>query len=251
VKIIVCAKRVVDTETRVKIRPDGRGLDLSGVQWILAPYDEIALEKAIQLRDAAGPGQGSVTLLLVGPAEAAKELRSGLAMGADAALHVVAEPPADPAQTAEMLAAALKGRAFDLVLLGKQATDEDDAAVGPLLASALGLPCVTWVDAIERDGARVKVRREIDGEGEVLSVPLPCVLTAQKGLAEPRLPGLKGIMAAKKKPLETLTPAGVAARTEVLALALPAARGGLTKIEPTPEGMRTLLTALRNDRKVL
>src|SRR5262245_22624593 len=93
VKIIVCVKRVVDTETRVKIRPDGRSLDATGVQWILAPYDEIALEKAIQLRDAAG--QGSVTLLTVGPADAAKELRSGLAMGADAALHVVAEPPTD------------------------------------------------------------------------------------------------------------------------------------------------------------
>jgi electron transfer flavoprotein beta subunit len=248
-KIIVCAKRVVDTETRVKIRPDGRGLDAGGVQWILAPYDEIALEKALQLRDAAGPG--SVTMLMVGPAEAAKELRGGLAMGADAALHVVAEPPTDPAATADLLAAALKGREFDLVLLGKQATDEDDAAVGPLLASALGLPCVTWVDAIERDGARLKVRREIDGEGEVLGVPMPCVLTAQKGLAEPRLPGLKGIMAAKKKPLETLTPAAATARTEVLALALPAARGGLTKIDPTPEGMRALLTALRNDRKVL
>jgi electron transfer flavoprotein beta subunit len=249
VKIIVCAKRVVDTETRVKIRPDGRGLDASGVQWILAPYDEIALEKAIQLRD--GAGQGSVTLLTVGPADAAKELRSGLAMGADAALHVVAEPPTDPAATADMLAAALQGRPFDLVLLGKQATDEDDAAVGPLLAAALGLPCVTWVDAIERDGARLKVRREIDGEGEVLAVPMPCVLTAQKGLAEPRLPGLKGIMAAKKKPLETLTPAVAAPRTEVLSLALPPARGGLTKIEPTPEGMRKLLTALRHERKVL
>jgi electron transfer flavoprotein beta subunit len=249
VKIIVCAKRVVDTETRVKIRPDGRTLDTTGVQWILAPYDEIALEKAIQLRDAAG--QGTVTLLTVGPADAAKELRSGLAMGADAALHVVAEPPTDPAATADMLAAALKDRPFDLVLLGKQATDEDDAAVGPLLAAALGLPCVTWVDAIERDGERLKVRREIDGEGEVLAVPMPCVLTAQKGLAEPRLPGLKGIMAAKKKPLETLAPAAATPRAEVLSLTLPPARGGLTKIEPTPEGMRRLLTALRHERKVL
>jgi electron transfer flavoprotein beta subunit len=249
VKIVVCIKRVVDTETRVKVQADGRTLDTSGVQWIVAPYDEIALEKALQLRDAAG--QGSVTALTVGPAEATKELRTALAMGADAALHVVAVPPTDPQAAAGLLAAALEGRAFDLVLLGKQATDEDDAAVGPLLAARLGLPCVTWVDAIERDGAGLKVRREIDGESEVLGVPLPCVLTAQKGLAEPRLPGLKGIMASKKKPLETLTPASVAPKTEVLALGLPPARGGLTKIEPTPAGLKALLTALRHERKVL
>ena len=248
-KIVVCLKRVVDTETRVKVQADGRTLDASGVLWIVAPYDEIALEKALQLRDAAG--QGQVTALTVGPAEATKELRTALAMGADAALHVVAEPPTDPQATAGLLAGAIEGRGFDLVLLGKQATDEDDAAVGPLLAARLNLPCVTWVDAIERDGAGLKVRREIDGEGEVLSVPLPCVLTAQKGLAEPRLPGLKGIMAAKKKPLETLASAPAKPQTEVVALGLPPARGGLTKVEPTPEGLKGLLTALRHERKVL
>jgi electron transfer flavoprotein beta subunit len=123
--------------------------------------------------------------------------------------------------------------------------------VGPLLAALLDLPCVAWVHAIERDGAGLKVKREIDGETETLSVPLPCLLTAQKGLAEPRLPGLKGIMAAKKKPLETLAVPVAEGRSEVLALTLPPARGGLTRIEPTPEGMRTLLLALRNDRKVL
>jgi electron transfer flavoprotein beta subunit len=172
-------------------------------------------------------------------------------MGADAAWHVVAEPPTDPWATAATLAEALKGKAFDLLLLGKQATDEDDAAVGPLLAALLDLPCVAFVTAIEKDAAGLQVRREVDGEAEVLGVPLPCVLTAQKGLAEPRLPGLKGIMAAKKKPLETLAVALAPGRSEVARLALPPARGGLTKIDPTPEGMRGLLTALRNERKVL
>jgi electron transfer flavoprotein beta subunit len=248
-RIIVCVKRVVDTETRVKVAADGKSLDASGVQFIVAPYDEIAVEKALQLRDQAG--QGSVTVLTLGPADASKELRTALAMGADAALHVVTEPPTDPWATAQTLAAALKGRDFDLVLLGKQATDEDDAAVGPLLAALLDLPCVGWVSAIEKDGAGLKVRREIDGEAEVLGVPMPCVLTAQKGLAEPRLPGLKGIMAAKKKPLEALAVPVAAARSEVVALTLPPARGGLTRIEATAEGMRTLLRALRDERKVL
>ncbi len=248
-KIIVCVKRVVDTETRVKVAADGRSPDLGGAQWILAPYDEIALEKALQLRDQAG--QGSVTVLCLGPADATKELRGALAMGADAALHVVGEPPADPVATAQTLEAALAGRPFDLLLLGKQATDEDDAAVGPLLAARLGLPCVTFVDAVERQGPGLAVRREVDGEVEHLRVPLPCVLTAQKGLAEPRLPGLKGIMAAKKKPLEVVAVPTAPARSEVLGLSLPAARGALTRIEPTPDGMRRLLEALRHERKVL
>ena len=251
-KIVVCAKRVVDTETRVKLQPDGRTLDASGVQWIVAPYDEIAIEKALQLRDADPQGgASSVTVLTIGPAEASKELRTALAMGADAALHVVAEPPTDPAATARTLAGALAGRAFDLLLLGKQATDEDDAAVGPYLAALLGLPCVTFVDRIEPDGGGLKVRREVDGEAEHLRVPMPCVLTAQKGLAEPRLPGLKGIMASKKKPLEVLAQPLAEALTQVSALSLPPARGGLTRIEPTPAGMQQLLTALRNERKVL
>jgi electron transfer flavoprotein beta subunit len=248
-RIIVCVKRVVDTETRVKVAADGKSLDAQGVQYILAPYDEIAVEKALQLRDQAG--QGSVTVLTIGPADASKELRAALAMGADAALHVVAEPPTDPWATAQTLASALKDRPFDLLLLGKQATDEDDAAVGPLLAALLDLPCVGWVGSIERDGPGLLVRREVDGEAEVLAVGLPCVLTAQKGLAEPRLPGLKGIMAAKKKPLETLAVPLAPARSEVQRLSLPPARGGLTRIDPTPEGMRALLTALRNERKVL
>jgi electron transfer flavoprotein beta subunit len=115
-RILVCVKRVVDTEMRVKVQADGRRLDVTGVQHILAPYDEIALEKALQLKEAAG--QGDVTVLTVGPAEATKELRTALAMGADAALHVVAEPPADPWAAARTLAAAVKGRSFDLILLG-------------------------------------------------------------------------------------------------------------------------------------
>jgi electron transfer flavoprotein beta subunit len=248
-QILVCLKRVVDTETRVRVQADGRTLDAGGVQHIVAPYDEIALEKALRLKEASG--QGAVTVLTLGPADATKELRTALAMGADAALHVVAEAPTDPWATAQTLAAAIGARTFDLILLGKQATDEDDAAVGPLLAALLDRPCVAWVHAIEPDGAGLLVRREIDGETEVLHVPLPCVLTAQKGLAEPRLPGLKGIMAAKKKPLETVAVPVAPGRSEVLAMALPPARGGLTRIEATPEGMRTLLAALRNDRKVL
>ena len=250
--IIVCIKRVPDTEARVKIAGDGKTLDPSGVQFIMAPYDEIAVEKALQLKEAAGAG--TVTVVTVGPAEATKELRTALAMGADAAVHATTTDttaPTDAMATAKALQGVIAGRAFDLVLCGRQATDVDDAAVGAMLASLLGLPCVTLVSSVEVDGSTVKVSREIEGEKELLEVSTPCVLTAQKNLADPRYPGLKGIMAAKKKPLESVEAPAAESVSQVRSLALPPARSEVTFIEPTAEGMQTLLTALRNDKKVL
>lgn len=249
-KIIVCVKRVVDTETRVKIAPDGASIDLGGVQFITAPYDEMAVEKAIQLRDAAG--EGSVTVVTVGPAAATKELRTALAMGADEAVHAVVEDRLGPNATAAALKQVIDGRAYDMILCGKQATDEDDAAVGPLLAAALDLPCVAFVHGLDVEGSTAVAAREIDGQTERLEVDLPAVFTAQKGLAEARYPGLKGIMAAKKKPLETVEVAvDGSSKSSVRSLELPAARDAMVTIDPTPEGMQSLLTALRNDKKVL
>ena len=248
--VTVCLKRVPDTETKVKIASDGRSLDVSGVQWILAPYDEIAVEKALQLRDAAGGG--SVTVVTVGPAEASKELRTALAMGADRAVHVVAPSfGGDASSTAKALADAVRGTKFDLVLCGRQAPAEDDAAGGPMLAELLDLPGVTLAVVGAVSGRTAEVKREIEGEVEVLEVDLPAVLTAQKGLAEPRYPGLKGIMAAKKKPLEEKPFAGPTSKTEVRSLALPAARAACRKFPATPEGARALLQALRAERGVL
>ena len=249
-KIIVCVKRVVDTETRVKIAPDGSSIDLGGVQFITAPYDEMAVEKAIQLRDAAG--EGTVTVITVGPAAATKELRTALAMGADEAVHAVVEDRLGPNATADALKQVISGREYDMILCGKQATDEDDAAVGPLLAAALDLPCVAFVHGLEVEGSAAVAEREIDGQTERLDVDLPAVFTAQKGLAEARYPGLKGIMAAKKKPLETVEVSTAdSTRSQIRTLELPPARDAMVSIEPTPEGMQSLLTALRNDKKVL
>ena len=248
--IIVCIKRVPDTEARVKIAGDGKTLDPSGVQFIMAPYDEIAVEKALQLKEASG--EGTVTVVTVGPAEATKELRTALAMGADAAVHATTSAPMpDAMATAKALHGVLDGRACDLVLCGRQATDVDDAAVGVMLAALLDLPCVTLVSTVDVDGSTVKVSREIEGETEILEISTPCVLTAQKNLADPRYPGLKGIMAAKKKPLESTEAAAPESTSEVHSLSLPPARSEVTFIEPTADGMQTLLTALRNDKKVL
>jgi electron transfer flavoprotein beta subunit len=249
-KIAVLVKRVPDTETRVKVGADGRSLDPSGVQQVVAPYDEMALEKAVRLREAGQATQ--VTAVTAGPAEASKELRTALAMGADDALHLTVPEAGDGAATAALLAGALRDRGYDLVLCGKQATDTDDASVGPMLAALLGVPCVAFAFELEPAGpGKIRVKREVDGETEVLEVDLPAVVTAQKGLAEARFPGLKGIMAAKKKPLETVAAAPPASRSRTTALRLPPPRAGLTKIDATPEGMRRLLTALRNEKKVL
>jgi electron transfer flavoprotein beta subunit len=248
--LVVCLKRVPDTETKVKIAPDGRGIDPAGVQWIMAPYDEIAVEKALQLRDASGGGK--VTVVSAGPADASKELRTALAMGADEAVLVTAPQGAgDAAATAKALADAVRGIPFDLLLCGKQATDDDDAAVGPMVAAHLGVPCVAFATSIEVAGKVATVRREIDGEVEVLEVDLPAVVTAQKGLAEPRLPGLKGIMAAKKKPLVEKPLAAAPSPTEVRALGLPPGRQACVKVPATREGVQQLLRALRNERGVL
>ena len=248
--ITVFAKRVPDTETKVKVAADGKSLDLSAAQWIMAPYDEIAVEKALQLRDAAGGG--AVPVVTAGPAEAGKELRTALAMGADSAIHVVAPAGAgDAATTARVLADAVRGTKYDVLFCGKQATDEDDAAVGPMIAALLDVPCVAFVTSIEVAAGKATVKREIDGEVEVLEVTLPALFTAQKGLAEARLPGLKGIMAAKKKPLVEKPLSGAASATEVRALATPAARAACVKIPATADGIKTLLNALRSERGVL
>lgn len=247
-KFLVCMKRVIDTETRIKIAADGRSIDASGVTYIIAPYDEMAVEKALQLRDASS---GEVVVATIGPAEATKELRTALAMGADRALHVVADGVLDAGATAEILAGLVKKEQPDIVLLGKQATDDDDAAVGPMLAALLDWPCVAFIDGLDVDGSSAVVRRELEGEVERLRVALPAVFTAQKGLAEPRYPGLKGIMAAKKKPLESMALPETASRTVVRSLALPPAREAMVSIPPTAEGMRTLLETLRVQKKVL
>jgi electron transfer flavoprotein beta subunit len=253
--VVVCVKRVPDTETKVRVAPDGKSLDPSGVQWIMAPYDEMAVEKALRLRD--GGGGGTVTVVTVGPPEASKELRTALAMGADKAVHVTAPGGAgDALSTAKALAAVIRALPFDLVLCGKQATDEDDAAVGPMLAALLDVPCVAFAVGIEVAGKTATVRREVEGELEVLEVALPAVATAQKGLAEARLPGLKGIMAAKKKPLEekplaSVLPGGPAPKTETRSLSLPPARAACRKFPATPEGVKALFQTLRTERGVL
>lgn len=204
--ILVCIKHVPDTETRVKVTPDGMSLDLAGANYVVNPYDEFAVEAALQLKEAKG--EGEVTLLTVGGDEAVKSLRQGLAMGADKAVLCKNDDfeKSDPRAVAEMLCAAIKKHDFGLVLFGKHGVGGDNQQVGSLVATLLDVPVITVVTKLEPQDGSVVCEREIEGGAEVVKAPLPAVITCQKGLNEPRYPSLKGIMAAKKKEITTFTP---------------------------------------------
>jgi electron transfer flavoprotein beta subunit len=247
---VVCVKQVADTETRVKVAGDGRSLDPAGVTWILNPYDEFALEQALRVREAQGSGE--VVVVSLGGPGVQTTLRSALAMGADRGIHLHGDaPPSDPLQVARALAGAIQGLGADLVWLGKQAVDGDAAQVGPMLATLLDRPCVTAIASFALDGTRARVEREIEGGREVVEVDLPAVFTADKGLNEPRYASLKGIMAAKKKPIEESTVTPGAPVLEVLGLTLPPARSAGRIVGQGVEGVAELVRVLRHEAKVI
>ncbi|MGH7700486.1 MAG: electron transfer flavoprotein subunit beta/FixA family protein [Gemmatimonadales bacterium] len=249
-KIAVCIKRVPDTETRVKVASDGKSLDEAGVKFILNPYDEFAVEEALRRREQAGAGE--VAIVCLGPAAAQETIRTALAMGADRGVLLQADRiPADGLEVAKALAAELRHGGWDLILFGKLAVDDYHHQVGPMVAELLGLPCVTAVAHLDIAGATGVAEREIEGGIEVVEFPLPAVLTAEKGLNEPRLPALKGIMAAKKKPLETKPVSLPAGGIEVLAMTPPPRRQEGKIVGEGAAAVSELIRALRDEAKVL
>jgi len=247
---VVCVKQVADTETRVKVAADGATLDPAGVTWILNPYDEFAVEQALRVREKLGAGE-VVAISLGGPG-AQTTLRGVLAMGADRAIHLQWDGPApDALGVARALKPEIEALNPDLVWLGKQSVDDDAAQVGPMLAELLGLPCASAIATFEIEGGRATVEREIEGGREVIEVELPAVLSTDKGLNEPRYASLKGIMAAKKKPIETRPAAVGAAALEVIALTLPPARAGGRIVGQGIEAVPELVRLLREEAKVI
>ncbi|HYT04280.1 MAG TPA: electron transfer flavoprotein subunit beta/FixA family protein [Gemmatimonadales bacterium] len=249
-KIAVCVKRVPDSETRVKIAPDGKSLDAAGVKFILNPYDEFAVEEALQRKEQAGAGE--VVVIALGPAAAQETIRTALAMGADRGVLLQADKiPADGLEVAKALAAELKDGGYDLILFGKMAIDDYNHQVGPMVAELLGLPCVTTVAHLEIQGGRGTAEREIEGGVEVVEFPLPAVLTADKGLNEPRYPALKGIMAAKKKPLDVKPIALGVGGLEIVAMTLPPERKEGRIVGEGAAAVPELVRLLREEAKVL
>ena len=258
-KIAVCIKQVPDTETRIRVAPDGKGVLETDVNWVVSPYDEFAIEEALRIKEKQGGGE--VVLLTVGPDRAQTALRSGLAMGADAAVHLK-DPlfeAADAAGVARALAAAIKTLSADLVFTGQLGVGGDNAQVPGLLAEFLDLPQVTMAVKIELAEGKATVDREIEGAHETWETSLPAVISAQKGLNEPRYASLKGIMAAKKKTIETkdaaslgLAAADLAPRTKVVGLELPPSRAAVQMIQGDVDTqVKELLRVLREEAKVL
>jgi electron transfer flavoprotein beta subunit len=250
---VVCIKQVADTETRVKVAADGRTLDPAGVTWILNPYDEFALEQALRIREAEGSGE--VVVISLGGSGAQTTIRNALALGADRAVHLKTDAvQPDSLQVARALAAELQTpplQPAQLLWFGKQAVDDDAAQVGPMVAELLGHPCVTVVAAIELQGGQAVVEREVEGGREVVELTLPAVLAAEKGLNEPRYASLKGIMAAKRKPLEekpvTLGPPAL----ELVSLAPPPTRAPGRIVGQGVGAVPELVRVLREEAKVI
>ena len=257
--VIVCMKQVPDTETRIRLSGDARWIEESGVTFIISPYDEYAVEEAIRIREAQG---GDVLVIGAGPERMAQALRTCLAMGADRAVHIKDDgiERADSLTIARALAAVVSGIPHDIILTGKYGVGTDNGQVGAMLAGLLDIPHVTGVTKIEHGDRKVTARREIEGAVEFVEASLPAVLTAEKGLNEPRYPSLKGIMAAKKKPIETrdLASLGLALpapgseplRTVRLEMPPPRQEGKVYKGD-TAESAREVVRLLREEAKVI
>lgn len=248
-RLIVCLKRVPDTETRIRVDSTGARIDATGVKYIISPYDEYALELALRAKEAAG--RGEVGLITFGDASAQEVLRKGLAMGADTALLLTGEPEMDGLATAKTLAAELGGSDAPLILFGVKAADDDQQQVGPMFATLTRRPCVTGVASFTIAGDKAICHREVEGGSEVVEVELPAVLTITKGPHEPRLASLKGIMAAKKKPLEVKPVKPGAGAIEVLALTLPPERKEGKIVGEGAGAVAELVRLLREEAKVL
>jgi electron transfer flavoprotein beta subunit len=202
-KILVCVKRVVDYNVRVRVKPDGSGVVTEGVKMSINPFDEIALEEALRIKERGEADE--VIVMSIGPADAQQQLRTGLAMGADRAILVQTDEPVEPLSAARAMLVTIEKEQPGLVLLGKQAIDDDNSQTGQMLAALWGRPQATFASKLVLNGDTATVTREVDAGLEVVSVDLPAVVTVDLRMNEPRYVKLPDIMKAKRKPLETLT----------------------------------------------
>jgi electron transfer flavoprotein beta subunit len=248
-KIAVCIKRVPDMEMRFSLSGDRKSIDQAGLKYEMGDFDGYALEVALQLAEKHG---GEVTVISVGPDGAQETLRKGLAMGAARAVQLKADHvPFDGLAVARVLAAELTGGGYDLILFGRVATDTGNGTVGPMTAELLDLPCVTSISHLEIAETEGTAQRELEGSAETMRFPLPAVLTIDEGIARPRLASLKGIMAAKKKPLDVKPAQLGVARLVVESMALPPDRPPGRIVGEGVEAVTELLRVLQTEAKVL
>ncbi|MEZ0311689.1 MAG: EtfB protein [Myxococcota bacterium] len=263
-KVLVTVKRVEDYEVKIKVKPDGSGIVTDQMKYVVNPFDEIAVEEALRVRDASGSGE--VVVATIGVADAQQQLRTALAMGADRGVHVLADGAVDPMMAAKAFKKVIEAEKPDLVILGKQAVDDDQGQVGAMLAELLGWGQGTFAskeESLESDAEKSKqpalkiangrcdVVREVDGGLETLSLAMPCIITTELRLNLPRYASLPGIMKAKKKPVQEMKLAELvqdaSARVKVVKLEPPKERKAGIKV---PD-VATLFDKLHNEAKVI
>lgn len=247
-KIAVCVSQVPDTTTKVKVGPDGKTIDPAGVTYIINPYDEFAVEAALQLKEKNG---GETVVISVGKDSNKEAIKKAYAMGIEKGILVKTDAEMDSYTVARNLADILKDINADIVLFGKQSIDYDDMQVGNITAEMLSIPSISVVVSLSVEGSKVVCEREIEGGKEIVEAALPVAISAQRGLNNPRYPNLKGIMAAKSKPIEERQPTYTENKTEVLGMSLPKSKpkGKIvgTDVSAVPE----LVKLLREEAKVI
>ncbi len=270
-RILTVIKQVPDSNATIRIAGDGKGIETTGLKLVMNPFDEFAVEQAVQLREKGLPVE-EIVALTIGTEKASEIMRTALAMGADRGIHLSDQAfvSHDELYLAEVLSLAIKQQPqrFDLIITGKQAIDMDAGEIGPGLAEYLRIPHIGAIVGLEIEGAGaagstrfagVKVRRRVEGAEEVVECPLPILLTCEKGLVEPRYPSLPNLMKAKKKPVETINRGALhgfanidSPGSELLSLTPPPVRGACQFVEGEPQEMaRELVRLLREDAKVI
>ncbi|MEI7661358.1 MAG: electron transfer flavoprotein subunit beta/FixA family protein [Bacteroidota bacterium] len=248
-KILVCISHVPDTTTKVKFIDEFKKLDTAGIQWVINPWDELSLTRALELKDDVSNGVQSVTVINLGPVVTEPTIRKALAIGADEAIRVNAEP-ADGYYVAAQLAEAVKNDSFDIIFCGIESSDYNGSMVGGMLAELLGLPSISSVSGVKIENGEVVITREIDGGKEVLSVDTPIVAIVQKGIAkEPRIAAMRGIMMARTKPLKVVEPVQVESLTGLVVFEMPKPRAACKFVDP--ENPKQLVELLQNEAKII
>lgn len=244
-KILVCISNVPDTTTKITFSADNKSFNNVGVQYIINPYDEIALTRALELKESLG---GSVTVINVGSATTEANIRKALAIGADDAIRINAAP-LDAFFVASQIAEIAKKNQYDVILTGRESIDYNSGLVAGMIGELLDIPSVSVAVKLDINGTEALLEREIDGGKEVISTSLPFVASAQKGMAEPRIPNMRGIMTARTKPLQVVEPTGNAATTSFINYSAPPAKSACKMI--SADHPEELISLLHNEAKVI
>jgi electron transfer flavoprotein beta subunit len=248
-KILVCISNVPDTTTKIKFAEGNAAIDTNGIQWVINPWDELSLTRALKLKDDTTSGVKSVTVVHVGPASSETTIRKALAIGADDAIRVNAES-ADAWYVAAQIAEVVKKEQFDIVMCGIESSDYNGSVVGGMVSEFLEIPSVSAVSGIKIENGQPVLTRDIDGGKEVVTVPTPFVAIVQKGIAkEPRIAAMRGIMMARTKPVKLVEPMAVETMTQVVVFEKPAPRAACKYIDA--DNATQLIGLLQNEAKVI